>query len=222
MVYVTVLDEDYRSLPKLLEIAFLDGIKLAEVELENPKSSMLLRPKTYKSIDIKVRKPILRTDECESCGACVYTCPKRAILWKPPEKPDVIEEICDGCLVCYYVCYPHAIKVEEVNVGCISVYHYGKGEIYAIPVLECCEHHLMRTLLKSMDEGVLYFYKNYPVATALSIDVSNAVVVLYSQELGGYLRHYVQFARELGKEIIKINIEKGYEELRHILDDFFK
>jgi len=55
------------------------------------------------------------TEACTACGACLITCPERA-LHAAPQRPDVIDERCTTCLACIEVCPRDAIeKLEEVR-----------------------------------------------------------------------------------------------------------
>jgi Pyruvate/2-oxoacid:ferredoxin oxidoreductase delta subunit len=52
------------------------------------------------------------TSLCTACGACLVTCPERALV-AAPGRPDVMAERCTGCLACVEICPRDAI--EEVR-----------------------------------------------------------------------------------------------------------
>ena len=52
------------------------------------------------------------TAKCTACGACLVTCPERALV-AAPGRPDVVAERCTGCLACVEICPRDAI--EEVD-----------------------------------------------------------------------------------------------------------
>ena len=52
------------------------------------------------------------TDRCAGCGACLLTCPERAIRPGAVEPLVVVPARCTGCLECIEVCPVDAI--EEV------------------------------------------------------------------------------------------------------------
>ena len=52
------------------------------------------------------------TDACTACGACLATCPERA-LRRAPRKPSVIDDLCTACWECVDTCPAGAI----VEVG---------------------------------------------------------------------------------------------------------
>jgi Pyruvate/2-oxoacid:ferredoxin oxidoreductase delta subunit len=52
------------------------------------------------------------TADCTACGACLLTCPERALV-AAPGRPDVVVERCTGCLACVEICPRDAI--EEVD-----------------------------------------------------------------------------------------------------------
>lgn len=45
---------------------------------------------------------------CTACGACVVTCPERALL-RAPKRPVVVADRCTACLACVEVCPVDAI-----------------------------------------------------------------------------------------------------------------
>jgi ferredoxin len=48
------------------------------------------------------------TDACTACGACLATCPERA-LRRAPRKPLVIDDLCTACWDCVGICPTGAI-----------------------------------------------------------------------------------------------------------------
>jgi Pyruvate/2-oxoacid:ferredoxin oxidoreductase delta subunit len=55
------------------------------------------------------------TASCTACGACLVTCPERALV-AAPGRPDVVAARCTGCLACIEVCPRDAIEaIEEVD-----------------------------------------------------------------------------------------------------------
>jgi electron transport complex protein RnfB len=47
-------------------------------------------------------------ERCTACGACLATCPERALL-PAPRRPLVVDQRCTGCLACVEVCPVDAI-----------------------------------------------------------------------------------------------------------------
>jgi ferredoxin len=45
---------------------------------------------------------------CTGCGACLVTCPERALL-RAPQRPLVVAARCTACLACVEVCPVDAI-----------------------------------------------------------------------------------------------------------------
>jgi Pyruvate/2-oxoacid:ferredoxin oxidoreductase delta subunit len=52
---------------------------------------------------------VVVTSKCTACGACLITCPERALA-AAPGRPDVLAERCTGCLACVEVCPRDAIE----------------------------------------------------------------------------------------------------------------
>jgi Pyruvate/2-oxoacid:ferredoxin oxidoreductase delta subunit len=46
---------------------------------------------------------------CTGCGACLATCPERALV-AAPSRPLVVVDRCTGCLACVEVCPADAIN----------------------------------------------------------------------------------------------------------------
>jgi ferredoxin len=46
---------------------------------------------------------------CTGCGACLTTCPERALL-RAPRRPVVVASRCTACLACVEVCPVDAIS----------------------------------------------------------------------------------------------------------------
>ncbi len=53
---------------------------------------------------------------CTGCGACLATCPERALL-RAPRRPLVVVERCTACLACIEVCPVDAISERGPGVG---------------------------------------------------------------------------------------------------------
>lgn len=47
---------------------------------------------------------------CTACGACLSTCPERALL-RAPKRPRPVLDRCTGCLACVEICPVDAIIV---------------------------------------------------------------------------------------------------------------
>jgi len=52
---------------------------------------------------------------CTACGACLVTCPERALL-VAPKRPATIDSRCTGCLACIEICPRDALTVEPSPV----------------------------------------------------------------------------------------------------------
>jgi len=50
-------------------------------------------------------------DRCTACGACLFTCPERALV-AAPRRPGILAGRCTGCLACIEICPRDALTVE--------------------------------------------------------------------------------------------------------------
>jgi len=54
------------------------------------------------------------TSACTACGACLVTCPERA-LRPAPRRPDVVDDRCTACWACIEICPAGAILEAMVE-----------------------------------------------------------------------------------------------------------
>ena len=54
--------------------------------------------------------PLVITDECTACGACLLTCPEHA-LRPAPGRPQVLADRCTTCGECVEICPRDAIDL---------------------------------------------------------------------------------------------------------------
>ena len=52
--------------------------------------------------------PLVIDDRCTACGACIVTCPERALV-PAPLRPALLADRCTRCLGCIEVCPRDAI-----------------------------------------------------------------------------------------------------------------
>ncbi len=57
---------------------------------------------------------VLVTDRCAGCGACLLTCPERALL-PAPRRPATVDRLCTDCLACIEICPRDALTVTDVG-----------------------------------------------------------------------------------------------------------
>lgn len=53
-------------------------------------------------------------DRCTACGACIVTCPERALV-PAPRRPHLLADRCTGCLGCIEVCPRDAITERAAD-----------------------------------------------------------------------------------------------------------
>jgi NAD-dependent dihydropyrimidine dehydrogenase PreA subunit len=57
---------------------------------------------------LHARGTVRITDACTACGACLATCPERA-LRRAPRLPMVVDDLCTACWDCVGICPAGAI-----------------------------------------------------------------------------------------------------------------
>ena len=60
------------------------------------------------------RETVRVTDACTACGACLATCPERALL-RAAKRPAVVDAACTGCWACIEICPAGAILAVGPN-----------------------------------------------------------------------------------------------------------
>ena len=55
------------------------------------------------------------TEACTACGACLVTCPERA-LRRAPKRPAVVDTACTACWACIEICPAGAIVAARTPV----------------------------------------------------------------------------------------------------------
>jgi Pyruvate/2-oxoacid:ferredoxin oxidoreductase delta subunit len=62
-------------------------------------------------------------ERCTACGACLVTCPERALL-AAPLRPRSVDSRCTGCLACIEICPRDALTVtaapHPAQLGSVS------------------------------------------------------------------------------------------------------
>lgn len=58
---------------------------------------------------IAVARTVTIDDRCTACGACLVTCPERALV-PDPGRPAVVDRRCTGCGACIEICPRGAIS----------------------------------------------------------------------------------------------------------------
>jgi Pyruvate/2-oxoacid:ferredoxin oxidoreductase delta subunit len=64
---------------------------------------------------VGVTAPVRVTEACAGCGACLLTCPERAIRPGDVQPLVVVPHLCTGCLECVEVCPVDAIDTVAIH-----------------------------------------------------------------------------------------------------------
>lgn len=64
---------------------------------------------------------------CTACGACLATCPERALI-AAPRRPAVLDPLCTDCLACLEVCPAGAVvPAPRANLLSMAPHHRSRG-----------------------------------------------------------------------------------------------
>ncbi|MFA4983458.1 MAG: P-loop NTPase, partial [Candidatus Micrarchaeia archaeon] len=73
---------------------------LLDADVECPNSHVLLGAKMRRIKDIKAMLPALDESKCKKCGACARSCIKKAIAAPAGFFPIISSDMCIGCGAC--------------------------------------------------------------------------------------------------------------------------
>lgn len=109
-------------------------VALLDCDVEEPNSSLTLRPEMEKTVPVTRPLPEIRVDRCTGCGACVEACRFNAVA-RTPSAPFVVPELCESCGACLRACPAGAIEESPQEVGTISegrrgTIHFAQGTLH--------------------------------------------------------------------------------------------
>jgi MinD superfamily P-loop ATPase len=108
-------------------IAYLNGFNYIDCDVEEPNGHIFLKPSYDQTIDSGILNPVIDSEKCTLCNACVENC-QFGSLANTGEQLLVFNELCHGCGTCSISCAFNAIKEEKRNIGKIQMGTYKKGK----------------------------------------------------------------------------------------------
>lgn len=122
-----------------------EELSLLDCDVEEPNAHLFLNPEIHSSETAYVTIPIIDSEKCNGCGACVQICRFRA-LTVVAGSVMVFPELCHSCGGCKVVCPEDAVSDGQRELGVVE---YGTkdnitfvkgclriGEVMAPPLIE--------------------------------------------------------------------------------------
>ena len=131
---------------------------LIDCDAEAPNVHEFIQGEKMQTIEVQVKIPLVKQDECSFCNLCFTHCNYQAIFYLPERKMiHVTEELCHACGVCSYVCPANAIIERDKKIGSIFQYQYKDTFVY-----ECKTEIGTASSVPVIKQGVKSV-KNYPL-----------------------------------------------------------
>lgn len=106
-----------------LSVAFAESfpgrVQLLDCDVEEPNSSIFIKPDNMISKSVNVKIPYVDNDKCSSCGECARICQFNAIV-SIGTKALVFPELCHSCGGCALVCPEKAITEVDSSIGSVE------------------------------------------------------------------------------------------------------
>lgn len=99
--------------------SFPGHVQLLDCDVEEPNSSIFIKPENMVSTPVNVKIPDVDNDKCSSCGECARICQFNAIV-SIGTKALVFPELCHSCGGCTLVCPENAITEIDSCIGTVE------------------------------------------------------------------------------------------------------
>ena len=171
-----------------------------DCDVEEPNGHLFLAPENPACEEVSVFVPVIDSEKCLSCRACVQFCQFGALAFVN-QKPLLTESVCHSCGGCAYLCPASAITERKRTIGVIERGYYGAvdvrtgilntGEVSGVPII--------RALLADMQASSPETFIDCPPGTACTAMecVRAADLCVLVAEPTIYGAHNLQMADEL-------------------------
>jgi len=119
-------------------------VVLADLDVEEPNSSLFIKAKKINSQIANTMKPTWVEDDCKLCGKCAEVCNFNAIL-ALPKGILTFPELCHSCYACSELCPTDSLPMKPSKIGEITEYKADKfsfvegrldlGQEMAVPLI---------------------------------------------------------------------------------------
>ncbi len=112
-----------------VELAKNKKTMLVDADVDCPNDHLILNLKRGKIKDIFQPIPKFDFSKCTKCGRCAEVCREHAIIFVEDKYPILISEQCIGCSACMIACPNQAIGKDKKKIGTIYSSKYHKKNI---------------------------------------------------------------------------------------------
>lgn len=103
-----------------------EQVTLLDCDVEEPNSSLFIKPNITETIAFKQSVPLIDQDKCIGCRKCSDNCQFNALI-TIKSKTYVYDDMCHSCGLCMRICPTGAITKKEKQVGVITKGDLGSG-----------------------------------------------------------------------------------------------
>lgn len=102
-----------------IELSKKGKVLLIDADVDCPNDHLILNIERKKVKDIFQPIPKINKKKCKKCGKCSEVCREKAIVQIKGEYPIIISDQCIGCSACMIVCPFGAIEKDKKKIGTI-------------------------------------------------------------------------------------------------------
>jgi MinD superfamily P-loop ATPase len=92
---------------------------IIDADVDCPNDHLILNIEREKVCDIFQPIPIINQSKCQKCGRCAKVCREHAIIFVEGKYPVLISDQCIGCSACIIACPHKAIEKGQKKIGTI-------------------------------------------------------------------------------------------------------
>ena len=92
---------------------------IIDADVDCPNDHLILNIEREKISDIFQPIPVINREKCQKCGRCAKVCREHAIIFIEEEYPVLISDQCIGCSACMIACPFGAIEKGKKKIGTI-------------------------------------------------------------------------------------------------------
>lgn len=127
-----------------------------DCDVEEPNGFIFLQPEVHTTEEVFIPVPMIDSDKCEHCKACVEICQFNALMHI--EEVILFKKLCHGCGACRAVCPTMAITETKRPIGIIQEGAYGEEKVPCmsgtLDITEPMAGPIISSLKKKLDKGI--------------------------------------------------------------------